>query len=381
MLESYRLRMAALGSYEGEARRRNSQKIMDASWIRDPATKPVYVKWVDSGLPEISDDDVPVYAKYNVKSYHNITGDEIAYLLQFRLEDMKENSNIRVGSYVKIKNELDEFDWWLIVHCDDRTQFRQFSILKCTWTYKWVSHIGGERKIYECLGAPRKQNSYNSGVWLDYTTQTVENQEVVWLPTNEDTKTILYDTKFLKSSPGRYPPIRWTITKIEDTATDGISKFTLAQDMFDPNKDNEKLMIANYYDQYSDSEDLDNEDIPSNNVQPQISDLEIIYSSQPIVRVGGGYKKFILKEKVNDELIDIQSSIEWCVNGIVLEYTESDTQTVQIGDGNGKLICLCEDNTLKIKCINDYSLIGNKFNVSAKVGNDSNFIVVEVASL
>ena len=44
MIDSFRLRMASLGSYEGESRRRNSQKIMDASWMRDAATKPVYVK-------------------------------------------------------------------------------------------------------------------------------------------------------------------------------------------------------------------------------------------------------------------------------------------------------------------------------------------------
>lgn len=166
MLDVYKSRIAALGSYEGEARRRSSQKIMDASWMRDAATKPVYVKWVDSGLPVVDDYDVPVYAKYNVKSYHNITGDEIAYLLQFRLEDIKNRPDIKVGSYVQIQNEMDEPEWWLIVHEDDRTQFHQFSILKCTWTYRWVSIIDGKRRIYECLGAPRKQNSYNSGVAL-----------------------------------------------------------------------------------------------------------------------------------------------------------------------------------------------------------------------
>ena len=166
MLDSYKLRMAAMGGYDGEARRRNSQKIMDASWMRYTATKPVYVKWVDTGLPVIDDDDAPVYAKYNVKSHHNITGDSVAYLLQFRLEDLKNRSDIRVGSYVSIRNEVDESEWWLIVHEDDRTQFHQFSILKCTWIYKWVSKIGGKRRIYECLGAPRKQNSYNSGVAL-----------------------------------------------------------------------------------------------------------------------------------------------------------------------------------------------------------------------
>ena len=166
MIDSYRLRMATMGSYEGEARRRNSQKIMDASWMRDPATKPVYVKFVNSGLPVVDDDDEILYAKYNIKSYHNITGDEIAYLLQFRLEDLKDRPDIKVGSYVQIVNEMEIPEWWLIVHEDDRTQFHQFSILKCTWTYRWVSRIGGKRRIFECLGAPRKQNSYNSGVAL-----------------------------------------------------------------------------------------------------------------------------------------------------------------------------------------------------------------------
>ena len=166
MIDSYRLRMTAMGGYEGEARRRNAQKIMDASWMRDPATKPVYVKWVNSGLPVVDDDDEVVYAKYNIKSYHNITGDEVAYLLQFRLEDMKNRPDIKVGSYVQIVNEMEIPEWWLIVHEDDRTQFHQFSILKCTWVYRWVSRIGGKRRIFECLGAPRKQNSYNSGVAL-----------------------------------------------------------------------------------------------------------------------------------------------------------------------------------------------------------------------
>lgn len=361
MLDNYRLRMAALGSYEGEARRMNSQKIMDVSWMRDPATKPVYVKWVDSGLPIVDDSDFPVYAKFNVKSYHNITGDEVAYLLQFRQEDMKANKDIKTGSYVQIMNEMDEPEWWLIVHLDDRTQFRQFSIVKCTWTYKWVSRVDGRRVIHQCLGAPRKQNSYNSGVWLDYTTQTVENQEVLWLPTNDDTKTIVYDTKFLKSSPGRYPPLRWTITKIEDTATDGISKFTMAQDQFDPSKDNAELMIANYYDSYVEPEVLEAEETPT------FSDLEIVYSGKPAVRAGGGYKKFTLKARVNGKLVDTTDNVEW-----VIDFPDGDQE---------KLECSIADNVFKVKCLNDYSLIGKTFTITATSKRSSKSMIVEVISL
>lgn len=361
MLDNYKLRMAALGSYDGEARRRNSQKIMDASWMRDPATKPVYVKWVNSGLPVIDDDDEVIYAKFNVKSYHNITGDAVAYLLQFRLEDMKANKNIRVGSYVQIVNEMDEPEWWLIVHFDDRTQFRQFSILKCTWTYKWVSTVSGKRRIYECLGAPRKQNSYNSGVWLDYRTQTVENQEVLWLPTNDDTKTILYDTKFLKSSPGRYPPIKWTITKIEDTATDGISRFTVAQGQFDPAKDNADLMIADYWDNAVEPEIFETEEIPT------FSDLEIVYSGKPAVRAGGGYKKFTLKARVDGNLIDVTDDVEWSI-----DFSNGDSK---------KLESSVAGNIFKVKCLNDYSLIGNTFTIIATSKYSSTSLICEVISL
>ena len=360
MLDSFKLRMAALGGYEGEARRRNAQNIMDASWMRDPATKPVYVKWVDSGLPLIDDDDIPVYAKYNVKSYHNITGDEVAYLLQFRLEDMKNNPHIKVGSYVQIMNEMNEPEWWLIVHYDDRNQFRQFSILKCTWTYKWVSMQNGKRIVYNCLGAPRKQNSYNSGVWLDYVSQTVENQDVAWLPTNDDTKTILYDTKFLKSSPGRYPALKWTVTKIEDSVPEGISKFTMAQTQFDPAKDNIELMIADYWESAVEPE------LPELEETPIISDLEITYSGKPAVRAGGGYKKFRLKTHINGELVEFTEDVEWSI------------------DFNGKedkLECSVVDNVFRVKCMNDYSLIGQTFTLTAESNSGTKSIIVEVISL
>lgn len=361
MLDNYRFRMAAMGSYEGEARRRNAQKIMDASWMRDAATKPVYVKWVNSGLPVVDDDDAPVYAKFNVKSYHNITGDEVAYLLQFRLEDIKNNPNIRVGSYVQIYNEMDEPEWWLIVHYDDRMQFRQFSILKCTWTYKWVSSASGKRVIYQCLGAPRKQNSYNSGVWLDYTMQVVENQDVFWVPTNNDTKTLLYDTKILKSEPGRCPPLAYKISKIEDTATQGITKFTMTQEQFDPARDNAELMVGNYYEHAVEPEILEVEEIPT------FSNLEIVYAGKPVVRAGGGYKKFTLKSRVEGGLVDAIGDIKW---------------SVDFNDGNPeKLEHSAVDNIFKVKCLNDYSLIGKTFTITAAHEHSSTSMIVEVISL
>ena len=361
MLESYRFRMAALGSYEGEARRRNSQKIMDASWKRDAATKPVYVKWVDSGVPVVDDDDEVLYAKYNVKSYHNITGDEVAYLLQFRLEDMKRRHDIKVGSYVYIPNELDEYEWWLVWHYDDRPQFRQFSIVKCTWVYKWTSFKDGHRIVHQCLGVTRNQNNYNSGCWLDYTFEVVEQQHVMLMPSNSDTNILTYNTRLLVSNAGRYPPIAWKISKVQPHIVNDTVRFTMTQEQYNAATDDADLMIADYRKSYVEPELPEIEEIPT------VSDLEITYSGKPAVRAGGGYKKFTLKSRVNGQLIDTTGEIEW---------------SIDFADGDlSKLETSIAGNIIKIKCTNDYTLIGKTFTISAKVNKSSKSMVVEVIGL
>lgn len=194
-----------------------------------------------------------------------------------------------------------------------------------------------------------------------YVSQTVENQEVVWLPTNDDTKTILYDTKFLKSSPGRYPALKWSVTKIEDTATEGISKFTLAQTQFDPARDNVDLMIADYWESAVEPELPETEEVPT------VSDLEITYSGKPAVRAGGGFKKFSLKSRIDGQLVDTTEDVEWSV-----DFPDGDPT---------KLECSAVDNIFKVKCLNDYSLIGKTFTITAESANSSKSIIVEVTSL
>lgn len=184
----------------------------------------------------------------------------------------------------------------------------------------------------------------------------------MWLPTNDDTKTILYDTKFLKSSPGRYPALKWTITKIEDTAIEGISQFTMAQTQFDPAKDNADLMIADYW------ESAINPELPELEEIPTVYNLEIIYSGLPAVKAGGGYKKFTLKQHVDDKLVDATGDVEW---------------SVDFGGNEDKLDLPIQDKSYicKVKCVNDYSLIGKTFTITATTEYGSKSLVCEVTSL
>lgn len=203
-------------------------------------------------------------------------------------------------------------------------------------------------------------------MWLDYITATVENQEVFWVPTNSDTKTILYDTKFLKSEAGRMPPLAYKVSKIEDTATIGITKFTMTQEMYDPATDNVELMIGNYYTSYVEPELPEIEEVPTDKLRDS-NDFEITYSGSPVVRAGGGYKKFTLKSRINDKLVDCTEDIEWSV-----DFPSGDLT---------KLVTSVVDNVFKVKCTNDYSLIGKTFTITAQVENSSKSIIVEVVSL
>lgn len=198
-------------------------------------------------------------------------------------------------------------------------------------------------------------------MWLDYVTATVENQEVFWVPTNSDTKTILYDTKFLKSEAGRMPPLAYKVSKIEDTATIGITKFTMTQEMYDPARDNAELLIANYYIQGVQPEILETEEIPT------VSDLEITYSGSPAVKAGGGFKKFCLKSRIDGKLVDCIEEVSWSI-----DFPDGDLEQLETSKS---------ENIIRIKCKPDYSLIGKTFTITATTKYGSKSLIVEVTSL
>jgi hypothetical protein len=221
---------------------------------------------------------------------------------------MRERPDIKVGSYVYIPNEMDECEWWLIWHYDDRPQFRQFSILKCTWIYRWTSFKDGHRIVHQCLGVTRNQNNYNSGCWLDYVFEVVEQQHVMLMPSNDDTNILTYNTRLLVSNAGRYPPIAWKISKVQPSVVNDTVRFTMTQEQYNAATDDAEQMIADYRKSYVEPELPELEEVPT------VSDLEITYSGSPAVRAGGGYKKFTLKARVDGEIVDVTEDVEWSVD-------------------------------------------------------------------
>lgn len=232
MLESFKSRMAHIGCGQGQAYLRQSDMIINETFTRDPAFRRVFITHAPSGL-----DKKKMDAKFFIHTTRNITGDSEDYYLQFR-----PNVKVPIGAYVDIPDSDGRRQRWLIALRDDRPQFPLYYVLKCNWTLKWVY----ENKVYKCLGVLRNQNSYNSGLWTDYLTTSVENQVKFWMPTTPYTQTISYDQRIIMNDSGRKIPLIWKTSKVEDIQPIGITKLTFTQEEAVLDKDCGKYGIAGW---------------------------------------------------------------------------------------------------------------------------------------
>ena len=210
MFEAYKNRMAYRGKNMSEMLRMQSNMVIEQTWDRDPNFRQVYVVKVNSGLPEVTAEHELIDVKFNVKTYANITSDEPSYWMQFRHSEEKLHPDIGIGSYVYMQNEDGEWQWWLLVHLDDRPMFRQYQVLETNYIFKWIT----DGKIYNCLGVQRIQQSYNSGSWSGDRFDFVDNVTSCIIPTNSDSLTIGYNKRLIISDERRYPPLVYQVSKI-----------------------------------------------------------------------------------------------------------------------------------------------------------------------
>ena len=155
-------------------------------------------------------------------------------------------------------------------------------------------------------------------------------------------------------SDNQINPIAWEVSKIEDLNPQGVIKITMKQDLYDPKKDNNELMIADYWKNYLTKDDPKVEETKQDK-------YEIIYSTTPSIKVGGGYKIFSLTPPENDTV--------WKI----VDFDESNYTVITDEDNPSKI---------KIKVNKDYSLIGKTFYLEAYTENKLvDRIHVEVISL
>ena len=332
MFEAYKNRMSYRGKNVSEMLRMQSNMVIEQTWDRDPNFRQVYVVKVNSGLPEVTAGHELIDVKFNIKTYADIKSDEPSYLLQFRHGEEKRHPEIDIGSYVYMEDEDGEWKWWMIQYLDERPAFRQYQILECNYTFKWVT----DGKIYSCLGIQRVQQSYNSGSWDGDRFGFVDNITSAIMPTNNDTVTISYNHRFMISDPRRETPLVWTVSKVEDSTPFGLTEFKFTQETYSPTLDNKELMICNYYD---------------SPIEPEVPNIEeelkgtatITYNgTKPTVKVGGSYK--IFTPAFSDETVTVD---KWTISDSNGDISGDTDYTIE-RDGD----------LLKLKVSMNYNLIG-----------------------
>ena len=242
MDELFLKKMKNKGNGFSETIRRNNDRVVNSLYDKDVSYKKCVLYSRDKSFLE------NIEAKFQVSTNYTILKDQVEYLVSFRPHYHPEKVYCepdeveRLGFYIDIPDDDGDVSTWLIVGRNDRNQFVSYNILKCNWTFKWISN----GVLYSVLGVIRSRNSYNSGVWSDGFTTSVENQSSFWLPNTVETQTIYYDTSFIISD-SKTRPLVYSVSKIEDTFPLGVTKYTLVQKHYNPHLDNVELGIANYY--------------------------------------------------------------------------------------------------------------------------------------
>ncbi len=355
MYEEFRKRMDRRGSFMGETMRRQSDAVVNATWLNSVAARRVQVKWLNHGLPptytSVEEFEDPIDAHFELKSAYSIANGESPYYLTFRPGELIRHPEIKVGAYVSIPNVDNIPEWWMIIFIEDDNELKKLYIMKCNWVFRWV--VDG--KIYSHLGVLRNGSSTREADENAYTT-TVNGNGVMWMVTNYDTKTLKHGQRLLISDEGRMPPLCYSVGDIIDTRPVGLTKFVLSQGTYDAQHDNAELMLANYYD---------------SNVEPEQSDPEvevlgtvvITYNgTQPTIKVGGSYK--IFTASFSDENVAVDKWLISDENGDI--SADTDNYTIEY-----------LDKQMKLKVENNYYLVGKVLIIQC-IGSDGSTAEVSI---
>lgn len=265
----YKSMLTSRGRNLSQARRNQSDMIMNATFTGDTGYKRVYILDPERGW-HYED------AKYSKHATVSILKDAVDYYLQFRPK-----VHYPIGVYVFIPDDTSDdigfkefepvdpfqdegFDLnklWMIVNKNDDAQFVRYNVLKCNWDFRWICKVHGKMELMHVYSASRNANSYTSGIWNNEVSTQLDNVTNGWVPDTHflygseglkrfnlcDTRYMNYGQRFVMSHNKVNPKV-YAISKVVDLNPMGVINLTLKQDEWDEKRDNRELLICNYYD-------------------------------------------------------------------------------------------------------------------------------------
>lgn len=396
----------------GQIYKEQSDEMMEWTWYNDEQSKLCYIyDWKHDDSPNMNigmtyenTTKTPIDAKILVSKYGSIDKDSPTLQCQFKpsqkeyftkddelfyMEEYRQKyhlDDIFVGMYLDVPDKKKVYHRHLICMKDVEQNFQKYFLLPCDYFLQWIQTKADKRYKRSMWCVLKSQSSYNSGIWVDNVTASQQNQELLFIPTNEISDTIYYvsednnnNQRLIVDIPNysieNWTPNTWVVSKVERVNVRGRTKLTLYQKPFNSNTDyiekDENGIITGLWANYFGGTAPTDPDTPTT---PPSSITARISASTSTIKVGGSYKNLTVNlfndsnEDITTEYAD--ATFTWTCS--IDNEGWTDKVTWRAGT---------EYNQKKVKFPNDSSVIGKILSVKCDVIKDNLTIESEILSL
>ena len=396
----------------GEKLKSDSDMVMNLTWDNDEQSKLCYIyDWKHDDSPNMnigmtyeSTTKTPIDAKILVSKYGSIDKDSPTLQCQFKpsqkeyftetdelfyMEEYRQKyhlDDIFVGKYLDVPDKKGVYHRHLICMKDVEQNFQKYFLLPCDYFLQWIQTKADKRYKRSMWCVLKSQSSYNSGIWTDRVTSSQQNQELLFIPTNEISDTIYYvsednnnNQRLIVDIPNysieNWTPNTWVVSKVERVNVRGRTKLTLYQKPFNSNtdyieKDENGIITGLWANYFGGTAPTD----PITPTTPPSSITARISASTLTIKVGGSYKNLTVNlfndfnENITTEYAD--ATFTWTCSIDNEDWT--DKVTWRAGT---------EYNQKKVKFPNDTSTIGKILLIKCEIVKDDLQIESEILSL
>lgn len=396
----------------GQIYKEQSDEMMEWTWYNDEQSKLCYIyDWKHDDSPNMNigmtyenTTKTPIDAKILVSKYGSIDKDSPTLQCQFKpsqkeyftkddelfyMEEYRQKyhlDDIFVGMYLDVPDKKKVYHRHLICMKDVEQNFQKYFLLPCDYFLQWIQTKADKRYKRSMWCVLKSQSSYNSGIWVDNVTASQQNQELLFIPTNEISDTIYYvsednnnNQRLIVDIPNysieNWTPNTWVVSKVERVNVRGRTKLTLYQKPFNSNTDyiekDENGIITGLWANYFGGTAPTDPDTPTT---PPSSITARISASTSTIKVGGSYKNLTVNlfndsnEDITTEYAD--ATFTWTCS--IDNEGWTDKVTWRAGT---------EYNQKKVKFPNDTSTIGKILSVKCEIVKDNLPIESEILPL
>lgn len=396
----------------GQIYKEQSDEMMEWTWYNDEQSKLCYIyDWKHDDSPNMNigmtyenTTKTPIDAKILVSKYGSIDKDSPTLQCQFKpsqkeyftkddelfyMEEYRQKyhlDDIFVGMYLDVPDKKKVYHRHLICMKDVEQNFQKYFLLPCDYFLQWIQTKADKRYKRSMWCVLKSQSSYNSGIWVDNVTASQQNQELLFIPTNEISDTIYYvsednnnNQRLIVDIPNysieNWTPNTWVVSKVERVNVRGRTKLTLYQKPFNSNTDyiekDENGIITGLWANYFGGTAPTDPDTPTT---PPSSITARISASTSTIKVGGSYKNLTVNlfndsnEDITTEYAD--ATFTWTCS--IDNEGWTDKVTWRAGT---------EYNQKKVKFPNDSSVIGKILSVKCEIVKDDLPIKSEILPL